>query len=139
SIRTAMRRPFVLFLLAAAALWLVPSAAQAASQSPSAGGSGPVLAPGEPPAVVDVVKVNGVIDRPMRDYLLSTLSDAESRGATVVLQLDTPGSLGIDAVALARRVFEATVPVIVWIGPTPAHAMGAGRLLVYASSHAVVA
>ena len=134
-----MRRPFSMFLLLAAALWWVPASAHAASPSPSPRPSGPVLEPGEPPAVVEVVKVNGVIDRPMRDYLLATLSDAEARDATVVIQLNTPGSLGIDAVALARRVFEATVPVVVWIGPTPAHAMGAGLLLVYASSYAVVA
>src|SRR5205823_14207888 len=80
-----------------------------------------------------------VIDRSMEDYLLGALADAESRDSTVIVQLNTPGSLGIDGTALARRIFDARVPVVVWIGPTPAHAVGTGLLLVYASSYAVVA
>ncbi len=130
-----MRRSFPALLLFAAALWWLPGQAFGASPAPSE----PALGPGAHPAAFDVVKVNGVIDRPMADYLLGALSDAESRDAAVIVQLNTPGSLGIDGVALARRVFDASVPVIVWIGPTPAHAMGTGLLLVYASSYAVVA
>ena len=130
-----MRRPFPWFLLFAAAMWWLPGTAHAATPTPS----GPVLQPRDASAEVDVVKVNGVIDRSMRDYLVATLADAESRDATVIIQLNTPGTLDVDAVALAERVFRATVPVVVWIGPTPAHAMGGGLLLVYASSYAVVA
>ena len=53
-----------------------PSASLSASPSPSA-----VLEPGPgAPPVVDVVKVDGVIDRPVADYLLATLEDAEGRG-----------------------------------------------------------
>src|SRR4051794_5347740 len=118
--RTAMRRSFPAFLLVAAALWWLPGQAFGASPTP------PALGPGSPPAAFDVVKVNGVIDRSMADYLLGALSDAESRDAAVIIQLNTPGSLGIDGPALARRIFDASVPVIVWIGPTPAHAVGAG-------------
>jgi len=130
-----MRRSLPWLLLFAAALWWLPASAHAATPTPS----GPVLQPGEAPAEVDVVKVNGVIDRSMRDYLVAAIADAESRDATVVIQLTTPGTLDVDAVALAERVFRATVPVVVWIGPTPAHAMGGGLLLVYASSYALVA
>lgn len=142
-----MRRPFPLLVLFAAALWWVPANAlaadstpsRAAAQSPAPAPSGPALSPGEPPASFDIVKVNGVIDRSMQDYLLGALEDAESRDSTVILQLNTPGSLGIDGAALAQRIFDASVPVIVWIGPTPAHATGTGLLLVYASSYAVIA
>ena len=147
-----MRRPFPLVLLFAVALWWVPASALAAGPTPAtaaATGSAPVqtapgptepaIGPGEPPPSFDIVKVSGVIDRSMEDYLLGALTDAESRDSTVILQLNTPGSLGIDGTALAQRIFDAKVPVIVWIGPTPAHAMGTGLMLVYASSYAVVA
>jgi membrane-bound serine protease (ClpP class) len=127
-----MRRPFPALLLLVAALVLLSGAAEAASAAhPSAASAGS--------RDVDVVKVNGVIDRPMADYLSASLRDAEERGATVIIQLNTSGSLGASAIDLARQVFEATVPVVVWVGPTPAHAMGAGLLLVYASSYAVIA
>ena len=86
---------------------------------------------------VDVVKVDGVIDRPVADYLIGSLDDAERRGATVVVQLNTPGTLDVSAVRLADRVFRADVPVIVWVGSPGSHAAGGGLLLVYASSYAV--
>jgi membrane-bound serine protease (ClpP class) len=56
-----------------------------------------------------------------------------------VLQLDTSGTLGQDGVALAQRVVDLDVPVLAWVGPTPATAAGAGMLLMYASSLAGVA
>jgi membrane-bound serine protease (ClpP class) len=134
-----MRRPFPLVLLFAVVLWWVPAMAHAATPTPSAVPSSPSIGPGAPPSSFDIVKVNGVIDRSTEDYLLGALQDAESRDSTAIIQLNTPGSLGIDGTALAERIFRASVPVIVWIGPTPAHAMGTGLLLVYASSYAVVA
>jgi membrane-bound serine protease (ClpP class) len=57
----------------------------------------------------------------------------------VVLQLDTPGTLGEDGLALAERVAALEVPVIVWVGPAPARASGAGLLLMLAASVAAVA
>src|SRR5919197_66748 len=86
---------------------------------------------------VDLVKVDGVIARPVADYLIGSLDDAERRGATVVVQLNTPGTLDVSAVRLADRVFRADVPVIVWVGSPGSHAAGGGLLLVYASSYAV--
>ncbi|MFN2545255.1 MAG: nodulation protein NfeD [Actinomycetota bacterium] len=83
---------------------------------------------------VDVVKVEGVIDRAMADYVTSTIADAERDGSTVVLQLDTPGALNVDAVRVAQRVFDATVPVVVWVGPSGARATGVGFMFAYASS-----
>ncbi len=90
-------------------------------------------------ASVSVVKVDGSIDRTVAGYLREQISAAESDGATVVLQLDSAGTLDQDAVALAERIHEAAVPVIVWIGPSPAKAQGGGLLLVYAASLGAVA
>lgn len=88
--------------------------------------------------VVDVVEVRGPLDRPNVGYLEERLDDAEAGGHVVMLQLNTPGTLDRSAVDLARRVADARVPVIVWVGPAPAKAQGAGLLLMYASSLAAV-
>jgi membrane-bound serine protease (ClpP class) len=87
---------------------------------------------------VHVIEVEGPIDRPLRGYLEERLADAERAGAIVVLQLDTPGALGQDGVALAERVAGLDVPVLTWVGPVPAKASGAGFLLMLASSLAAV-
>jgi membrane-bound serine protease (ClpP class) len=88
---------------------------------------------------VHVIEVAGPIDRPLRAYLEERLDDAERAGAIVVLELDTPGALGQDGVALAGRVAHLEVPVLTWVGPVPAKASGAGLLLMLASSLAGVA
>ena len=125
-----MRRLAPLFLLASVLLALGARSASAAS-APTEGPG-----PGEP--VVDVVKVDGVIDNSMRDYLLGTIDDAEAAGSQVVIQLDTPGALNVDAEAIANRIHEAKVPVVVWIGPSGARATGVGLLMVEEASLAVI-
>lgn len=89
-------------------------------------------------ASVVVVKVDGSIDRTVNGYLRDAIEDAEGSGSTVVLQLDSAGTLDQDAVALAERIHDATVPVVVWVGPAPAKAQGAGMLLMLAASLAAV-
>ena len=53
---------------------------------------------------VRVIELQGPIDRPLLAYLEERLDEAEKAGAIVVLQLDTPGMMGQDALALADRV-----------------------------------
>jgi membrane-bound serine protease (ClpP class) len=88
---------------------------------------------------VVVLRVDGAIDRQSLGYLDDRLAQAERDGAVVVLQLDTSGTLDQDGVALAQKVADLDVPVLAWVGPTPAKASGAGLLLMYASSLAGVA
>src|SRR5262245_16552553 len=116
-----MRRsaPFVLFITL---VWLVTSAALAQ----------------ERPSVL-VAKVDGSIDKTLASYLHGAIEDAEDAGSTLVVQLDSAGTLDQDAVALAKRLHDATVPVIAWVGPSPAKAQGAGLLFLYAASLGAVA
>jgi membrane-bound serine protease (ClpP class) len=88
---------------------------------------------------VDVIKVEGALDRPLLGYVNGMLDDAEARGATVVLELDSAGGIGDDAIGLADRIVAMPVPVIVWVGPVPAKASGGGMLLLLASSLPAVA
>ena len=116
-----MRRaaPFVLF---SALVWVVWTTAFAQ----------------ERPSVL-VAKVDGSIDRTLSSYLEGAIADAEDAGSTLVVQLDSAGTLDQDAVALAQRLHDARVPVIVWVGPSPAKAQGAGLLFLYAASLGAVA
>ena len=104
----------------------------------AAAAGGEVAAQPNDPIVI-VAKIEGSIDRTLVAFVLHVLEDAEAEDATVVLQLDSAGTLDQDAVALAERVHAATVPVIVWVGPSPAKAQGAGLLLLYAASLGAVA
>src|SRR5437660_12571225 len=115
-----MRRPLLALLLAVASSLAVWSTRATA-------------ATGLAPHPVDVVKADGVIDRPVADYVIGSLRDAARRGSTVVIQLNTPGTLDVSAIDLAEQVFRAPVPVVVWVGPPGSHAAGGGLLLVYAS------
>jgi membrane-bound serine protease (ClpP class) len=126
-----MRSRLAVVCCVVAALASCQRVASAQTRSPAAS------APGTP-SIVEVIPVEGAIDRPLLDYLTGKLDAAEAEGATVVLQLDTSGTLAQDPIALAERVATMRVPVIAWVGPVPAKAAGAGLLLMYASSLAAV-
>jgi membrane-bound serine protease (ClpP class) len=88
---------------------------------------------------VIVAKVDGSIDQVLASFLREQVVAAESSSATLVLQLDSAGTLDQDAIGLAEEIHSATVPVIVWVGPAPAKAQGAGLLLMYAASMGALA
>lgn len=86
-------------------------------------------------AKVDIVEVSGLLDRTLAGYLGDAIAGAAERGSeVVVVQLDTPGGLGVDGLALAEQIAASEVPVVVWVGPAGARAVGAGALLA-ASAH----
>jgi membrane-bound serine protease (ClpP class) len=124
------RRLLSLLSLVFAGLLLAshPGAARAADSSPAAATPAPSV------TAVDVIKVEGAIDRPLIGYLKQRLSEAEASGAVVVLQLNTSGTLSQDAVALGQRIVDMNVPVLAWVGPAPAKVAGGGLLLMYAAS-----
>lgn len=97
------------------------------------------LAQGSDAPKVIVFQARGPIDGIVDDAIRQRLSEAQESGATFVLELDAPGTLDRDPLSLAEAIHEATVPVAVWVGPTPADAAGAALLLVHAASIAGVA
>ena len=113
--RDAVRRIASVSLLAA--LVSIPFAAVSARAATPAG------------PVVDVVEIAGVIDRPIADYAIEQIRDAERRhDSLVVFEVDSLGALKIsdDQVLppLVRRIREARVPIAVHIGPRGARAAG---------------
>lgn len=117
-----MRRlPIVLLVLAVAAV-LFSMAAPANAQDD---------APGEAPTgtgpKVLVVKVSGLLDPILADFIESSIETAEDEGAlAVVLQVNSSGSvLGEDRLQeLAATIRDARVPVASWIGPNGSDAKG---------------
>src|SRR5438270_878668 len=59
--------------------------------------------------------------------------------ATVILQIDSKGGFGDEAVRLGRMIRSSSVPIIAWVGPSGAHAAGGALFLVYGSSLATMA
>jgi membrane-bound serine protease (ClpP class) len=90
-------------------------------------------------AVVDVIKVQGVIDPSMAGFVRDSIEEAERDHASVILQIDSRGDFGRQAESLGRFLRDASVPVIAWVGPSAARAEGAALFVVYGASLVAVA
>jgi membrane-bound serine protease (ClpP class) len=80
-----------------------------------------------PPAVVDVVQVQGFLDPVLVDMLADVLESLDpSETVAVVFQVDSTTSVVDDAelVRLAELIVAAPVPVSFWVGPSGAEATG---------------
>ncbi|MDP8971370.1 MAG: hypothetical protein M3N52_12915 [Actinomycetota bacterium] len=88
----------------------------------------------EPGATVDVIEVSGVVDPAMARYLTETVAKAEREGSeVVVVQLDTPGGLGVSLDEIVETIGSSRVPVVVWVGPRGAQATSLGTFIAYAA------
>lgn len=91
-------------------------------------------------ALVDVIEIEGVLERTVDAYLADAVAEAAADGAEVlVVQLDTPGAVNVDVDAMVDRIAEAPLPVAVWVGPLGARVAGAGALLADAADVVAVA
>jgi membrane-bound serine protease (ClpP class) len=110
-----------------AALVLVHLAALVLGAQPAAAGGV------DDPGFVSVVKVSGLIDRVLADFVEGAVTDAEDGGAVaIVLQVNSSGAVVSDATMdhLTDHLTRAKIPVTVWVGPSGSQALaGATRLL----------
>ena len=83
---------------------------------------------------IDVVKVEGVIDPALSAYVRGAVESAARDSSIVVLQLDSRGSYGDEAMKLAAFIRDSGVPVVTWIGPVGSRLEGGALFLAYASS-----
>lgn len=125
--RAASRRPFsslrallaIALVVVALILSAIPLSAQDSGQDADDSSEIETTEPVGSPGFVDVIRVNGLIDPVMVDFIGRSLEDAEANEARfVVLQMETPGAaVNDDEIAtLAATIFELDVPVSVWIG-----------------------
>lgn len=84
--------------------------------------------------VVDLVKVEGVIDPSVASYVRDTVAAAQRSSALVILQIDSPGTFGDEALELAHDLRSAEGPVVAWVGPAGSRAQGGALFVVYSSS-----
>lgn len=67
---------------------------------------------------VDVVKVDGLLDPIMVDFLHRTIEDADRAGSRwLVLQANTTGAV-VDLSGLVAKMWEARTPIAIWVGPS---------------------
>ena len=98
----------------------------------------PVLATAAPP--VDLIKIEGAITPVTLRLVETALDRARLDGAqALIIQLDTPGGLERSMRAIAQRMLNADVPVIVYVAPTGARAASAGVFLTLAAHVAAMA
>jgi membrane-bound serine protease (ClpP class) len=129
----AVRRTFVLVVLALVTLGLTASLAWAQTDADATDGSD--AADGADAAdtpVVEILPVSGFLDPPVAAQLRDVLEQAEAEGSLlVVVQLDSDGGVSVDLDELLAMIEGSTVPVAVLVGPlgTAPDAAGAAGLL----------
>ncbi len=94
----------------------------------------------DPPPLVDLVPYEGAITPVTAEYLADRLAQAELRGAdAVVIQLDTPGGLDTAMRTIIKDILAASMPVIVYVGPSGGRAASAGAYITLAAHAAGMA
>ncbi len=80
-----------------------------------------------------VLKVEGVIDPVVSDYIGRGISTAERENAALIIQLDTPGGLDTAMRGIIQDVLNSEIPVVVYVYPQGARAASAGSFILVAS------
>ncbi|NVJ06173.1 nodulation protein NfeD [Myxococcus sp. AM001] len=84
--------------------------------------------------------LEGVVDAGTSDYLSDCVARAEAAGHDALLvRLDTPGGSLEATRHIVRAFLSSPVPVLVWVGPSGAHAGSAGVFIALASNVAAMA
>jgi len=89
---------------------------------------------------VYTLRVEGVIDPVVMNYVERGISEAESGGAeALVIQMDTPGGLDTSMRGVIKAILDSRVPVITYVYPRGGRAASAGSFILVASHVAAMA
>ncbi len=81
-----------------------------------------------------LVDVQGPIGPATMDFLVTSLEQASSRNAElVIVRLDTPGGLDLSTRGIIKAILNSPVPVATFVAPEGARAASAGTYILYAS------
>jgi membrane-bound serine protease (ClpP class) len=90
--------------------------------------------------VVRLVEFDAVVNPITANRIERAIDDAEEQGdALVLIELDTPGGLVDSMEDIVKRMLAAEVPIVVWVGPSGAHAASAGFFILMAADVAAMA
>jgi membrane-bound serine protease (ClpP class) len=123
------RTPFLLILLASL-LVLAAAAPFPPAHAVEDGGTPTVF----------VAKIAASINPVTADYLSEAIAHAEKeRAALLVVELDTPGGLDTAMRQMIQEIFQAEIPVAVYVYPPGARAASAGVMITMAADIAAMA
>ena len=89
---------------------------------------------------VDVLKVKGVINPVVANYINRGITQAEEDDAIAcVIQLDTPGGLDTSMRDIVKDIVDSPVPIVVFVSPAGARAASAGVFVTMAAHVAAMA
>ncbi|MEX0983563.1 MAG: NfeD family protein [Actinomycetota bacterium] len=92
------------------------------------------------PGAILALRLEGVVDGFVADYLEEGVADAEAEGlAAVLVEIDTPGGLGSAMDQISEAFLNATVPVICYVAPSGARAASAGAIILLSCPVAAMA
>ncbi len=101
-----------------------------------------IINEGGPDGFVAVVKVSGLLDPVMVDFMRTSIDEANAEGArALIMQTDSNGVVVDDSTfaALLRAMLDSAIPVDVWVGPSGSQLTGAAAQLVGAADQVGVA
>ncbi|MGZ5300796.1 MAG: NfeD family protein, partial [Actinomycetota bacterium] len=86
------------------------------------------------------LRLDGVVDPFVADYLRGAIEDANNDGTpAVLLQIDTPGGLGSSMREITQAILGSDVPVICYVAPEGARAASAGAFVLMSCPVAAMA
>ena len=92
------------------------------------------------PAEIRVVRVAGVINPVLADFISVELAAANANSARAfMIELDTPGGLDTSMRIIIQKILGSRIPVIVYVYPSGARAASAGALITLAADFAAMA
>lgn len=86
------------------------------------------------------LRLNGVVDPFVADYLRGGIADANDAGApAVLLTIDTPGGLASSMREITQAILNSRIPVICYVSPEGARAASAGAFVLMSCPVAAMA
>ncbi len=90
--------------------------------------------------LVDVLRVDGIIDPVTAEYISQGITNAADAGATcLIIEMDTPGGLDLSMRKICQAILNAPIPVAVYVYPTGARAASAGVFITMSAQIAAMA
>jgi membrane-bound serine protease (ClpP class) len=84
---------------------------------------------------IDVIQIQGLIDPPNADLIVSSIAAANREHAQVLLiTLNSGGAVDVDTARVLAAIRRSRVPVVAWVGPSGSKARGLAAQVVLAGA-----